>query len=78
MAELTKKICIIGDFAVGKTSSVARSVNGVFSDKYLTTVGVKIDTKEMAAGAAATPVELAEIDVTLQEDVDRNSSNDEE
>ncbi len=58
MAELTKKICIIGDFAVGKTSSVARSVNDVFSDKYLTTVGVKIDTKEMTAGAAATPVKL--------------------
>ena len=44
MATLTRKICIIGDFAVGKTSTVARFVNDVFSDKYLTTVGVKIDT----------------------------------
>lgn len=58
MAELTKKICIIGDFAVGKTSSVARCVNDVFSDKYLTTVGVKIDTKEMTVGVAATSVKL--------------------
>lgn len=40
-----KKICMIGDFAVGKTSLVARFVRQTFSDKYLTTVGVKIDTK---------------------------------
>jgi len=42
---LRKKVCMIGDFAVGKTSLVARFVNNVFSEKYLTTVGVKIDTK---------------------------------
>lgn len=42
---ITKKICIIGDFGVGKTSLVRRFVNNAFSDKYLTTVGVKIDTK---------------------------------
>ncbi|MFK7886702.1 MAG: Rab family GTPase [Gammaproteobacteria bacterium] len=40
----TRKICILGDFAVGKTSTVARVVHNVFSEKYLTTVGVKIDT----------------------------------
>ncbi|RKZ43454.1 MAG: GTP-binding protein [Gammaproteobacteria bacterium] len=40
-----KKICMIGDFSVGKTSLVARFVRQSFSDKYLTTVGVKIDTK---------------------------------
>lgn len=42
---LQKKICMIGDFAVGKTSLVGRFVRQTFSDKYLTTVGVKIDTK---------------------------------
>ena len=41
------KVCIIGDFAVGKTSTVARFVRNEFSEKYLTTVGVKIDTKEV-------------------------------
>ena len=35
---------MIGDFAVGKTSLTQKFVNNVFSDKYLTTVGVKIDT----------------------------------
>lgn len=42
-----KKVCMVGDFAVGKTSLTQRFVNNVFSDKYLTTVGVKIDTIEI-------------------------------
>jgi len=44
---LTSKACIVGEFAVGKTSTVERFVNQQFSDKYLTTIGVKIDTKEV-------------------------------
>jgi small GTP-binding protein len=63
MANLTKKVCIVGDFAVGKTSSVARCVNNVFSDKYLTTVGVKIDTKEMQVGGSGVPVKLVIWDI---------------
>jgi len=47
MSRISRKVCIIGDFAVGKTSTVARFVNNVFSEKYLTTVGVKIDTKDL-------------------------------
>jgi small GTP-binding protein len=45
LAIILKKICMIGDFSVGKTSLVARYVQQSFSEKYLTTVGVKIDTK---------------------------------
>jgi small GTP-binding protein len=40
-----KKICLLGTSAVGKTSLVDRFVNGIFSEKYLTTVGVKISKK---------------------------------
>ncbi|MCA9468788.1 MAG: GTP-binding protein, partial [Nitrospira sp.] len=40
-----KKICLLGGFAVGKTSLVRRLVSGLFSEKYLTTIGVKIDQK---------------------------------
>jgi small GTP-binding protein len=36
---------MLGGFAVGKTSLVRRFVHSVFSDTYLTTVGVKIDKK---------------------------------
>ncbi len=45
-----KKICMLGSFGVGKTSLVARFVKGIFSTKYLSTVGVKIDKKEMKVG----------------------------
>lgn len=36
---------MLGAFAVGKTSLVQRFVNSIFSDKYHTTIGVKIDQK---------------------------------
>jgi small GTP-binding protein len=42
---IQKKICMLGTFAVGKTSLVRRFVTAIYSDKYHTTVGVKIDKK---------------------------------
>ncbi len=42
---IQKKVCMLGAFAVGKSSLVRRFVESIFSDKYLTTVGVKIDKK---------------------------------
>ncbi len=42
-----KKICTLGTSAVGKSSLVARFVKGIFSDNYLTTIGVKIDKKSV-------------------------------
>jgi small GTP-binding protein len=42
---LQKKVCMLGGFGVGKTSLVARFVSSMFSERYLTTVGVKIDKK---------------------------------
>ena len=47
MTPITSKVCVVGDFAVGKTSVTERFVNNHFSDAYLSTVGVKIDTTEM-------------------------------
>ena len=48
---LQKKICLLGAFGVGKTSLVRRYVDTIFSDTYLTTVGVKIDKKMVTVGA---------------------------
>jgi small GTP-binding protein len=45
-----KKICMLGAFAVGKTSLVRRYVDSIFSDAYLTTVGVKIDKHVVTIG----------------------------
>lgn len=42
---MKKKICMLGAFAVGKTSLVKRYVESIFSEKYKTTIGVKIDKK---------------------------------
>ncbi len=36
---------MLGAFAVGKTSLIQRYVNSIFSEKYHTTIGVKIDQK---------------------------------
>lgn len=45
METVSKKICLIGDFGVGKTSLIRRFVENQFSDEYLSTVGVKISRK---------------------------------
>lgn len=45
---IQKKLCMLGAFAVGKTSLVRRYVHSMFSEQYLTTVGVKIDKRVVA------------------------------
>ncbi|MDE0838361.1 MAG: GTP-binding protein [Kiritimatiellae bacterium] len=44
---IKKKVCMLGAFSVGKTSLVRQFVTSVFSDKYLTTVGVKVNKKSI-------------------------------
>ena len=40
---------MLGSFAVGKTSLVRRYVDSIFSENYVTTIGVKIDKKQISA-----------------------------
>jgi hypothetical protein len=42
---ISKKIAMLGMYAVGKTSLVKRFVDSIFDEKYHTTIGVKIDRK---------------------------------
>ena len=49
---IKKKICLIGSFGVGKTSLVSRYVRGIFSEKYLSTVGVMISQKSVSTPVA--------------------------
>ena len=44
---INKKICMLGLLSVGKTSLVEQYVNSIFSDKYLSTIGVKISKKSI-------------------------------
>jgi small GTP-binding protein len=53
---MQKKICMLGGFAVGKTSLVRRFVSNVFSDHYHTTIGVTVEKKT---------VTVDNLDVTL-------------
>jgi small GTP-binding protein len=55
---IQKKICMLGATGVGKTSLVSRYVLSVFSDKYLTTIGVKVDKKTV-------PVDGTEVTLLL-------------
>ena len=48
MVALSMKICLLGDYAVGKTSLVRRFVYNLFEDKYLSTIGVKVSRKPVA------------------------------
>lgn len=42
---IQKKICMLGASGVGKTSLVQRFVKSIYSEKYHSTIGVKIDKK---------------------------------
>jgi hypothetical protein len=58
---------MLGGFSVGKTSLVKRYVESVFSETYLTTVGVKIDKKTVALGER--PVNLILWDLAGEDDL---------
>jgi small GTP-binding protein len=44
---IKKKLCLLGSFGVGKTSLIRKFVHNVYSDTYLSTVGVKVDKKSL-------------------------------
>ena len=63
---IQKKVCLLGGSGVGKTSLVAQFVHSIFSDKYLTTIGVRIDKKSVDVDG--TDVELVIWDVYGHDD----------
>ena len=44
-----KKVCLVGEGAVGKTSLIRKFVMDSFDDAYITTVGTKVSKKEVVA-----------------------------
>lgn len=58
MVSLSAKICLLGDYAVGKTSLVRRFVYNLFEDKYLSTIGVKVSRKVVAVPRNDEVIEL--------------------
>ncbi|UCF07176.1 MAG: GTP-binding protein [Thermoplasmata archaeon] len=45
--KVEKKICVLGDWASGKTSLVRRYVYNIYEDRYVATIGVKVSRKNM-------------------------------
>lgn len=47
MAQRSKKVLLLGDGAVGKTSLVRRYIEQKFDDRYIATIGVNVKKKEL-------------------------------
>jgi small GTP-binding protein len=58
MLRLSKKVCLLGDFAVGKTSLVRRFIYDLFDDRYISTIGVKVSRKTINVAREQDVVEL--------------------
>lgn len=60
MAEINikKKICLIGDSGVGKTSLIRKYVYDLFDDKYIPTIGTKVTEKTVAYQKGDTRINL--------------------
>ena len=57
-----RKVCLLGAAAVGKTSLVRRFVEGIFSESYLTTIGVKVDHRLVPLGTDAVNLVIWDIE----------------
>ena len=73
MTRLSKKVCLLGDIAVGKTSLVRRFVYDLFDEKYTSTIGVKVCRKTVAVWRDDEIVELTLMlwDVAGSDEFDR-------
>lgn len=68
MTLLRKKISMVGVPAVGKTSLVSQFVHSLFSERYHSTVGVKVDRKEIEVGEQTVSMMLWDIEGGETED----------
>jgi small GTP-binding protein len=56
--KIVKKICILGDPFVGKTSLIRKFVYDVFDDKYISTIGTKVTTKQILLDCNGKKIEI--------------------
>ena len=56
--QVSKKVCLLGEFAVGKTSLVRRFVYDAFDDKYISTIGVKVSRKTVVVPHEDGPIDV--------------------
>ncbi len=70
---ISKKVILTGSFGVGKTSLFNQFIYQQFSDKYLTTIGVKVNKKELTVGDEELSVLLWDIAGEVAQDKVPNS-----
>lgn len=56
--KVIKKVCLLGDSSVGKTSLVRKYVYDTFDDKYIATIGTKTVKKELEVDYFGKPLNL--------------------
>lgn len=56
--KVKRKVVLLGDSAVGKTSLIRRFVLDKFDDKYITTIGTKVTKKEVSIAKDDTNIDL--------------------
>jgi len=67
--EIKKKVCLLGEGAVGKTSLIRRYVVDQFDDAYIVTVGTKVTKKELVvpdSGGVLTKMDMTVWDIMGQ------------
>ncbi len=65
---ISKKVILTGSFGVGKTSLFNKFVYSKFSDKYLTTIGVKVNKKVIKVGGEEMSILLWDIAGEVSQD----------
>lgn len=71
--KLSVKVCLLGDFAVGKTSLVRRFVYNTFDERYLATMGVRVSCMSvmLTIGAEIMALNIMLWDLAGSEEFDR-------
>ncbi len=67
MGVVQKKVCMVGVAGTGKTSLVRQFVHTQFSEKYHSTIGVKVDRKSVAIGDTEANLMLWDIEGRTEE-----------
>jgi len=65
---ISRKVILTGSFGVGKTSLFRRFINNTFSEKYITTIGVKVDKKTVEIEGEEVSILLWDIAGEIKQD----------
>ena len=65
---ISRKVILTGNFGVGKTSLFRRFISNTFSEKYITTIGVKVDKKTVFINGEEVSILLWDIAGEVKQD----------